>query len=115
MYKIVPRLHQNEIARQWSFLKQNQPHQGLRPLLPGDLSDETVRDRIVDKIHLYSPEDKISLSVEYERLGSNRVLYYASILVVTDLNPTCQEHLFHMCVFSSQWSAVRSCQWRMPI
>lgn len=73
VYKIVPHLHENEVARQWNFLKQHKPLTsadqhvpGQRPLLPGDLPEETIRDRIVDKIHLYSPEDKISLSMEYE-------------------------------------------------
>ncbi|XP_034238417.1 protein piccolo-like [Thrips palmi] len=67
VYKIVPRLHQNEVARQWNFIKKIQPnYYGPRLLLPGDLPEETIRDRIVDKIHVYSPEDKISLSVEFE-------------------------------------------------
>lgn len=77
VYKMVPRMHANEMERQQQFLKKyavaNPMSQnggkstGQRPLLPENLSDvETVRDRIVDKIHLYSPEEKLSLSVEYE-------------------------------------------------
>ncbi len=105
VYKMVPRLHANVMTRQQLFLKNYTAANPVnpngvtsstqRPLLPENLSNvETVRDRIVDKIHLYSPEEKLSLSVEYER----------SVLVTTfSIGDNISAAILIVCLFL-QWS-----------
>ncbi|KAK3912904.1 Polycomb complex protein BMI-1 [Frankliniella fusca] len=98
VYKMVPRLHANEMTRQQLFLKKYAAANPLnqngvtsstqRPLLPENLSHaETVRDRIVDKIHLYSPEEKLSLSVEYESGLSNTTSMNQDLGIDKQVNP----------------------------